>query len=92
MRSCICLLVYFEGITFTPELLQKMYLSHENSGGTDKQPSKKYRVKNTTVMELLSLPRCYCKVTFLEQQMHLYMEFLQYQNQDHFPPTQDTGS
>lgn len=26
-----------------------MYLSHENSAGTDKQPSKKCRVKNTTV-------------------------------------------
>lgn len=26
-----------------------MYLSDENSGGTDKQPSKKYRVKNITV-------------------------------------------
>lgn len=26
-----------------------MYLSHENPGGTDKQPSKKYRVKNTIV-------------------------------------------
>lgn len=47
--SCICLLVYSEGITFTPKLLQKMYLSHENSAGTDKQPSKKCRVKNTTV-------------------------------------------